>query len=501
MALAIVHSRAQAGVEAPPVTVEVHLAGGLPSFSIVGLPEMAVKEARDRVRCALQNSGFDFPQRRIICSLAPAELPKAGGRYDLPIAIGILAASGQVPTEALARHEFLGELALTGELRGVRGTLPAALTAREAGRALVVPEASAAEAGLARDAEVLSAAGLLQVTGHLNGGTPLSAASPPRLSARRDALPDLASVIGQHRAKRALEVAAAGAHNILFTGPPGTGKSMLAARLPGILPPMSEAEALEAAAAASVSRDGFDPALWGVRPFRSPHHTASAVALVGGGSPPRPGEISLAHCGVLFLDELPEFQRRVLEVLREPLEAGAITISRAAQQARFPARFQLVAAMNPCPCGHLGDPSGRCHCSPEQVHRYRSRVSGPLLDRIDLHVEVPRQSDAGWRGGGEETSATVAARVRTARERQRHRQGCSNSRIDAGRLQAICQLPPDAEKLLARAVDHFGLSLRGRHRTLKLARTIADLAGEEQISEPALAEAISYRQLDRRSCS
>ncbi|MEI6414977.1 MAG: YifB family Mg chelatase-like AAA ATPase, partial [Pseudomonadota bacterium] len=391
MSLAILYSRARSGIDAPLVTIEVHLSNGLPSLSIVGLPELAVKESKDRVRGALLNSRFEFPNRRITINMAPADLPKEGGRFDLPIALGVLAASGQIPSGALENYEFLGELALTGEIRPVRGALPAALKAREAGRHLVVPRDNAEEAARVTGLEVLAATHLLEVCEHLHGTRPLSVQPP----ATEPATPpsqgtDLAEVRGQIQAKRALEVAAAGGHNLLFLGPPGTGKSMLASRLPGILPPMSDAEALAAAAVLSVSEPGFDARSWGVRPFRAPHHSASAVALVGGGSDPRPGEVSLAHCGVLFLDELPEFERKVLEVLREPLESGHILISRAARQAHFPAQFQLIAAMNPCPCGYLGDPKGQCHCSTDQVARYRSRLSGQLLDRIDIHVDVPR---------------------------------------------------------------------------------------------------------------
>jgi magnesium chelatase family protein len=396
MSLATVFSRAQCGLEAPLVSVEVHLANGLPSLSIVGLPEAAVKESKDRVRAALTNCGFEFPSdRRITVNLAPADLPKEGGRFDLAIALGILAASGQVPRDTLAGYELLGELSLGGELRPVHGVLPAVLQAREAGRALILPEANGAEAALVRGAACLTAPHLLSVCGAFNGHDGQSLKQPVITAQRQDAAhpPDLAEVRGQAQARRALEVAAAGGHSLLMIGPPGSGKSMLAARLPGILPPLTEAEALEVAAIASISPQGFDPARhWGRRPVRAPHHTASGIALVGGGSLPRPGEITLAHHGVLFLDELPEFSRAVLEVLREPLETGRITISRAARQAEFPARFQLVAAMNPCPCGWLGDPSGRCRCSAEQVQRYRARISGPLLDRIDLHVQVVYRS-------------------------------------------------------------------------------------------------------------
>jgi len=386
MAVAVLHSRALSGFDAPPVTVEVHLAGGLPAFHLVGLPDTEVKESRDRVRAALQNAQFDFPARRVTVNLAPADLPKDSGRFDLPIALGVLAATGQIPATQLAGHEFAGELALTGDLRSVRGALAMTLKAHRDGRAFVLPEASAREAAWVRDAMVYGAPSLLAVCAHLTGRQALVrcvAAAAPQSSA----LPDLCEVRGQALAKRALEVAAAGSHSLLMLGPPGTGKSMLAQRLPGLLPPLDEDEALISAAIHSLT-NAFRPAQWRCRPYRAPHHTASAVALVGGGSDPRPGEISLAHHGVLFLDELPEWDRRVLEVLREPLESGEIHISRAARQAVFPSRFQFVAAMNPCPCGYLGHSSGKCHCTPDQIARYRARISGPLLDRIDLQIEV-----------------------------------------------------------------------------------------------------------------
>jgi len=504
MNLALVHSRARVGVRAPEVRVEVHLGGGLPSMSIVGLPQAAVREAKDRVRAAIQCAQFEFPARRITVNLAPADLPKGGGRFDLPIALGILAASGQVPLQALEECEFVGELALTGQLREVDGVLPVALASAAAGRRLVVPAGNGPEAALAGAARVSVARSLSEVCAGLAGRKVLPCAQAPVPAETTTGL-DMRDVRGQLHARRALEVAAAGGHHLLLVGPPGCGKTLLASRLPGLLPPASEAEALETAAvqslAGSGSGRGLDPARWRQRPFRAPHHTASAVALAGGGGDPRPGEISLAHNGVLFLDELPEWRRGALEVLREPLEAGQVTVSRAARSIGFPARFQLVAAMNPCPCGLAGDPSGRCSCSPDQVARYRGRISGPLLDRIDLHVEVPRLPPSELRGGAPpgEDSATIRARVIRARARQLERGGCPNALLDAGGTHAACVLPPADQRLLERAVEQLQLSARSMHRILRVARTIADLADCDAIATAHLAEAIGYRRMDRRN--
>jgi len=499
MSLAVVHSRALAGIEAPPVTVEVHLSNGLPGLSIVGLPETEVKESRDRVRSALLTAKFEFPARRITINLAPADLPKEGGRFDLPIALGILAASGQIPAAALNDLEFIGELALTGQLRAVRGVLTAMLAARTARRALILPAVNADEAMLVDGASVYAATHLLDVTAHLHGTTLLPTHTLVALLTE-DTGPDLREVRGQQNAKRALEIAAAGGHSLLLIGPPGAGKTMLASRLPGILPRLTDTEAIEAAAVQSVSHQGFSLTNWKKRPFRAPHHTASGVALVGGGGNPMPGEISLAHHGVLFLDELPEFDRRVLEVLREPLESGSITISRAARQADFPACFQLVAAMNPCPCGYLGDASGRCRCTVDQVRSYRARISGPLLDRIDLHVEVPAVPNADLLAPGKndaEPSAQIRERVQAARTRQQQRSGVANFRLNTKQVEQVCALDADNRNLLELAMQRLSLSARAAHRILKVARTIADLDGAEKIDGTHLSEAIQYRCLDR----
>ena len=493
MAIAVVKSRALTGMDAPEVVVEAHLANGLPAFTLVGLPETEVKEARDRVRAAIQNARFEFPARRITVNLAPADLPKESGRFDLPIALAILAASGQIPSTRFAHAEFAGELALTGELRPVRGALAMALATRACNRTLVLPQHSAAEAALASGIDVRAASSLLEVCGWLAGQGELATPDPTQAPSTPD-YPDFADVKGQTATKRALEVAAAGGHSALLSGPPGTGKSMLAARFPGILPAMDETEALEAAAVQSLN-GGFRLDHWKRRPFRAPHHTASGVALVGGGGNPRPGEISLAHHGVLFLDELPEFSRQVLEVLREPLETGHITISRAARQADFPARFQLIAAMNPCPCGYLGHPTQACRDTPDQIARYRGRISGPLLDRIDIQISVPALTQDELMGAGAgEPSAAIRARVEAARTRQKIRQGKPNAALGTQEIDQFCALDRAGETLLKQAITRLNLSARAYHRVLKLARSVADLADSEAITPAHLAEAIQYRR-------
>ncbi|WP_175923545.1 YifB family Mg chelatase-like AAA ATPase [Burkholderia latens] len=541
MSLAVVRSRAPAAGRAPDVTVEVHLANGLPSFSIVGLPDLEVRESRERVRAALQNCGFDFPVRRITVNLAPADLPKESGRFDLPIALGILAANGQIPADALAGREFAGELSLTGALRPMRGAFAMACGAARDWRAgsagagdgmdfrsdagvgsglasipdrvatsgatapsrppeLYLPLDSAAEAALVPGVTVFGAPDLPALCAHLAGApdarlAPVAAPCVDGLPA--PAVPDLADVVGQRGARRALEVAAAGGHHMLMVGPPGAGKSMLAARLPGLLPPLTDDEALTSAALLSASRLGFSPAQWRRRPFRAPHHSSSAAALVGGRNPPQPGEITLAHLGVLFLDELPEFDRHVLEMLREPLEAGRITISRAAQQADFPAACQLIAAMNPCPCGWHGDPSGRCRCTPDVATRYLRKLSGPLLDRIDIQIDLPALSPAELASRATapgEPSAAVAARVARARALQLDRQGKTNHMLSGRETDDLCRPTDDGERLLREAGERFGWSARAYFRVLKVARTIADLAGDPLPTAAQIAEAIRYRR-------
>jgi len=500
MSIAITYSRAQVGIQAPLVTIEVHITRGLPSLSIVGLPEAAVRESKDRVRSAIINNHYEFPLGRITINLAPADLPKEGARFDLAIALGILAASGQIAKESLQQYEFAGELALTGELRAIKGTLPLAHACSLQKRKLILPVLNADEASFVSDLEIHPAMHIMEVCAHIAGNEqiPLYAGKP--LADEIVCEYDISDVRAQNHAKRALEVTAAGGHNLIMIGPPGTGKTMLAERLPGILPPMTDTQALESAAVASISGQGFDPKKWKQRPIRHPHHTASGVALVGGGSHPRPGEISLAHHGVLFLDELPEFDRRVLEVLREPLESGRIVISRAANQAEFPAEFQLIAAMNPCPCGYLGDPGGRCHCTEDQVRRYRQKISGPLLDRIDIHIEmvnVPKNVLHQTYSNDTEDSRTVQQRVARAYELQLNRSGKANHKLTNKEVNKFCKIDDASSKLLDAAINRLGLSARAIHRILKVARTIADLAIVESIDSSHLSEAISYRRLDR----
>lgn len=494
MALAVTYSRALDGLNAPPVIVEVHIAGGLPSLTLVGLPDTEVKEARDRVRAAIVNSGFEFPAKRITVNLAPADLPKESGRFDLPIALGILAASGQIPGKALADYEFAGELSLSGELRPVRGALAMALQAGDGGKIFVLPTLSASEAALSDSGTVFGAASLLEVCAHLSGQGELTQASAVDVE-NTPIFPDLKEVRGQSQAKRALEIAAAGNHSLLMIGPPGSGKSMLAARLPGLMPPLDRVAARSSAAVLSLIGQ-FHPERFAQRPYRSPHHTASAVALVGGGNPPRPGEISLAHMGVLFLDELTEFDRKVLETLREPLESGRIHIARAARQAEFPAEFQLVAAMNPCQCGYAGHANGKCRCTPDQIARYRGKLSGPFLDRIDLLIEVPALPAEALSGQADgENSATVRVRVEQAIAIQSARQQKPNARLIPAEVEACCTPDEAGGTLLKQAMTRLDLSARAWHRILKVARTIADLAGSNEIRAPHVAEAIQYRRL------
>ncbi len=498
MKLAIVYSRALLGVEAPSVRVEVHLTGSTqPRFNIVGLPEAVVKESKDRVRSAIMNSHFYFPSRyRITVNLAPADLPKEGGRFDLAIALGILIASGQLRTDALSDTEFAGELALSGELRPIKGILSFAIAVRAANRALVLPAANVNEASLVSELKCIEARDLLQVCAHLSGKEVLTPYCHHTITYEKLTNCDLSEVKGQAQAKRVLEIAAAGSHNLLMIGPPGAGKTMLASRLPSILPLMTEQEALSVAALYSLLPQGFDSQLWRQRPFRAPHHTASAVALVGGGQTPHPGEISLAHQGVLFLDELPEFGRHVLESLREPLEAGVVRIARATYQVKYPAQFQLVAAMNPCPCGYASDATHQCCCTQEQIQRYHHKISGPFRDRIDMILELAalRPQFLLSSQTPEQTSAAVRERVVKARERQLTRAGKANAYLNNRELDEYCALRETDRNALEKAIEQLALSMRSYHRVLKLARTIADLAEREAIEERDLWEALSYQR-------
>jgi magnesium chelatase family protein len=500
MAFAVTYSRAQIGIEAPLVTVEADISQGLPQIQIVGLPATTVKEAKDRVKSAIANVGLKTPNRRVTVNLAPADLPKQGGRYDLAIALSILAANGNLPITALQQCEWLGELALDGQLRPVKGVLPAAIQCAAANRLLVVPRLNGAEATLASTSNVMIADNLQDVIAHLNGLARLSRPEPMVAPIKTGPTVKISEVRGQHIAKHALIIAAAGGHNLLFTGPPGSGKTMLASRLSSLLPPLSTQEALEVAAVHSVSNNPFSFSMWGQRPFRSPHHTTSSIALVGGSSPPRPGEISLAHNGVLFLDELPEYSRRVLEVLREPLESGLIMISRAQYQVCYPARFQLVAAMNPCPCGYYGDGRDRCNCSINRIQAYRSRVSGPLMDRIDLHVEVPALAQGILSDAGKNTddnSHEAAMRlVSESRAIMYARAGKLNAHLTSHEVARDCRLSADDSRLLDTAMDKLGLSARGYYKILKVARTIADLAKEPDLLPAHLVEALAFRRLD-----